>query len=132
MKILFVCKYNRFRSQIALAYFRKINKDKSIKSDSAGVIAGIPIDWNVKNVGKKLGLNIHGKPKGISEKLLKDADLVVIVANDVPEQLFEAKTRKIMKWKIPDTSQGNSCEIEHISRMIMKKVDKLNRALRGK
>ncbi len=132
MKILFICKYNRFRSQIAETYFRKINKDKTIKSYSAGVIIGVPIAKSVKDVGKKLGLKINGKPKGIREKLLKDVDLFVIVANDVPELLFETKTRKLMKWNIPDTSQGDYCNIERISRMIMKRVDKLNDILKGK
>ncbi len=30
MNIIFVCKYNRFRSRVAEAYFKKINKDKNI------------------------------------------------------------------------------------------------------
>jgi len=36
MKILFVCKYNRFRSQFAEKYFRRINKN--LKVSSAGII----------------------------------------------------------------------------------------------
>ena len=129
MKILFICKYNRFRSQVAERYFRKINKNKSIKSYSAGVIKGTFIAKSVKDIGKKLGINLSGKPKGINEKLLKDVDLLVITANDVPKQLFEKKTRKVIKWNIPDTSQDDLCNIERISRMIMKKVDKLNETL---
>ncbi len=125
MKILFVCKHNRFRSQIAETYFRKINKNKKIKSYSAGIIIGTPIAKSVKQIGKKLGLKINGKPKGLKEKLLKSIDLLVIVANDVPESLFESKVRKVMVWKIRDTSQSDLCEIEEISRQIMKKVDEL-------
>jgi len=132
MKILFICKYNRFRSQVAERYFRKINKNKSIKSYSAGVIKGTFIAKSVKDIGKKLGINLSGKPKGINEKLLKDVDLLVITANDVPKQLFEKKTRKVIKWNIPDTSQDDLCNIERISRMIMKKVDKLNETLEKK
>lgn len=132
MKILFICKYNRFRSQIAESYFKKINKDRSIKFSSAGIIIGVPIAKSVKQIGRKLGLKISGKPKGIRENLLGEIDLLVIVANDVPEQLFETKTRKLIKWNIPDTSQGDYCNIERISRMIMKKVDKLNKILGNK
>ena len=130
MKILFICKYNRFRSQIAEAYFRKINKDKSIKSYSAGVIMGTFIAQSVKKIGKKLGIKLNGKPKGISEKLLNGIDLLVIVANDVPEQVFESSARKLIKWNIPDTSQNDLSNIERISRMIMKKVDELNEILK--
>jgi len=132
MKILFICKHNRFRSQIAETYFRKINRNKSIKSYSAGIIIGIPVAPSVKQVGKKLGLKINGKPKGIKEKLLKEINLLVIVADDVPEQLFEKKARRIMVWKIPDTSQTDLCRIEEISKMIMKKVDELNEILNKK
>ena len=132
MKILFICKYNRFRSQIAETYFRKINRDKTIKSYSAGIIIGTPIAKNVKDIGKKFGLKINGKPKSIREKLLKEIDLLIIVANNVPEQLFETKTRKLIKWNIPDTSQGDLCDIERISKMIMKKVDELNKQLEDK
>jgi len=130
MKILFVCKHNRFRSQIAESYFNKINRNKGIKAYSAGVFIGTSIAKSVKQVGKKLGIKISGKPKGISEKLLKKIDLLVIVANDIPEQLFEGKARKIMVWKIRDTMQSNLCEIEEISRMIMKRVEELNRILK--
>jgi len=132
VKILFVCKYNRFRSQVAETYFRKINKNKNIKSYSAGVIDGTFIAKSVKNIGKMLGLRINGKPKGINEKLLKEIDLLVIVANDVPKSLFDGKVEKLMKWNIPDTSQDDLYNIERISKMIMKKVDELNETLKGK
>ena len=43
--ILFVCKYNRFRSRVAEAYFKKINKNKNISVKSAGIIKGnLPLD----------------------------------------------------------------------------------------
>jgi len=130
MNILFVCKHNRFRSQVADAYFRKINKNKSIKSYSAGIFIGTNIAKTTKKVGKKLGIKISGKPKGISEKLLKKIDLIVIVADDIPEQLFEGKVKKIMVWKIRDTSQSDSVGVEEISRQIMKKVEELNKILK--
>ena len=132
MKILFICKYNRFRSQIADAYFKKVNRNKNIKSDSAGIISGIPIAKSVKDIGKKLGFRIKGKPKGINEKLLKEADLIVIVANDVPESLFGTKSKKLVKWNIPDVCQADLYNIEKTVKMIMKKVDELNKKLEKK
>ena len=130
MRILFICKYNRFRSQIAENYFRKINKNKAIKSSSAGVVIGRPIPASVKQVARKLGIKIKGKPKGIKEDLLDSVDLFIIVANDVPESLFERKVKRLIRWNIPDTSAGDLCDIERISRMIMKKVDGLNEVLK--
>ncbi len=132
MNILFVCKHNRFRSQVAENYFRKINKNKNIKSYSAGLFIGSDIAKTTKKVGRKLGIRISGRPKGISEKLLKKIDLIVIVANDIPEQLFEGKAKKIMVWKIRDTMQSDFAGVEEISKQIMEKVDELNRTLGAK
>ena len=133
MKILFICKYNRFRSQIAENYFRKINKNKSIRFSSAGVVIGNPIPSSVKHIAKKLGFEIRGKPKGIKEDLLDGVDLFIIVADDVPESLFERKVKRLIRWNISDvTNQEDLCNIERISRMIMKKVDKLNEILEKK
>jgi len=38
MKILFVCKHNRFRSKVAEAFFNKLKKNKKIKAESAGLV----------------------------------------------------------------------------------------------
>jgi len=132
MKILFICKYNRFRSKVAEAYFRKINKNKNIKAYSAGILAGNPISPNVKKIAGKLGFKITGKPKGIKESLLDSIDLLVIVADNVPESLFESNVRRLMRWNIPDTNQNDMESIERISRAIMKKVDELNKILNEK
>lgn len=131
MKILFICKYNRFRSQIAENYFRKINKNKNIKSYSGGIIVGIPVAESVKAIAKKLGFSINEKPKGIPETLLKEIDLLVIVANNVPASLFKNITKKVIVWKTPDTSQDNYKAIEEISRGIMKRVENLHRKLKN-
>jgi len=129
MKILFVCKYNRFRSQVADAYFRKINKNKKIKSYSAGIIMSGPIAKSVKQIGKKLGLKISGKPKGINEKLLKDIDLLVVVADNVSASMFKTRVKRVLKWDIPDTSQEDLQSIERISKTIIKRVDVLVKSL---
>ena len=53
MNIIFVCKYNRFRSRVAEAYFNKINRNKNIHAYSRGVIRGdYPLD-KIKEVSKK-------------------------------------------------------------------------------
>jgi len=132
MKILFVCKHNRFRSKIAEAYFNKINENRGIQVYSAGVLIGTLIAKSVKQVARKLGFSVKGKPKGIKDKLLKEIDLLVIVADDVPEELFKKKVEKIFVWNIPDVEQSNLDKIEEISRKIMERVDELNVILKGK
>lgn len=128
MNILFICKFNRFRSQIAEAYFNKINKNKKIKAKSAGLIKCFSLDKTEIKTAKKLGIDIDKKSDGLSSKLLIWSDVVVIVANDVPVEIFERKEkghRKIIVWKIKDADDDNPKEIEKIINEIKKKVEKL-------
>ncbi len=135
VNILFVCRYNRFRSRVALAYFNKINKNKNIKAKSAGLIRGMPLNPKTVSIARKLGFNISGKPKGLSSKLLAWQNLTVIVADDVPEQVFDRNKKygkKVINWKIKDAEEYNIKEIKRLIRDITKKMDELNKQLERK
>ena len=135
MKILFVCRYNRFRSRIAEAYFKKINKNKGIKVDSAGIFKGRPIDSLEKTITKTQGVSIGGSPKSMSSVLLSKQDIIIIVADDVPKELFKYEGRylqKVIVWGIKDNSTGNRKKIEIIVKKIKKKVDLLVKQLEKK
>jgi protein-tyrosine-phosphatase len=129
MNLIFVCKYNRFRSRVAEAYFKHINKNKNIHVSSAGVFKGEPVVKNVINLGNKYGINTNGEPRGLREDEFVKSDLIVIVANNVPASLFK-RFKKVIVWKIPDTTQGNKDRIEEIMKEIFKKVDVLVERLR--
>ncbi len=132
-KILFVCKYNRFRSRIAEAYFNKINKNKNFKAESAGIFQGrFPLDSQQVRLTKKAGININGKPRGISVDLLKKIDLIIIVADNIPKNLFKIKDKylqEIIVWKIPDEQNGNEKNIIKIINSIKNKVNILIKKL---
>ncbi len=133
LNILFICKYNRFRSRIAEAYFRKINKNKNIKAKSAGAIKGNPITKDNISLAKEFGLDIRGKTKGLSSKLLIWQDIAIIVADDVPLSLINNKkyNKKLVVWEITDVKKQETKYIkEKRIRMIMKKVDNLNKQLK--
>ena len=125
MKILFICKYNRFRSRVAETYLKEINK--KIKIKSAGIIKGKPTPKTVIKIAKTLGIKIKGKPKPIKEKELESTDKIIITANDVPPIIFKRFKEKLIIWKIPDTTENNTKEIKRIIKMIIKKVDNLNK-----
>ena len=127
MNILFICKYNKFRSRIAEAYFKKINKNKNFKVKSAGLIQDRPISKFQQKVAKELGINISGKPKGLSTKLLMWQNMIIIVADDVPKTIFnnEAYRKKTIVWKLPDVLKDNKKQTIKLIKLIMKKVDKL-------
>ena len=130
MNILFVCKYNRFRSKIAEDYFNDINKNSSLEAKSAGIFEGSRISEFQKKIAKKLGIKIKGKPKGISTNLLKWQDVIVIVANDVPKELFKDNKKYgqgLLIWDIPDAKEDNENGVKRIIESIKKKVEQLAR-----
>ncbi len=135
-KILFVCKYNRFRSRTAEAYFNKVNKNKNYKAESAGVIKGfLPLDKTQVRVGEEYGFSILGKPRTMNMEMLCDFDRIIIVANDVPKEIFSYKwyKDKVIKWEIPDVVEGkNLAQNRSTVKMIMKKVDTLVKDLEKK
>ncbi|MFH1358391.1 MAG: hypothetical protein ABIH37_00720 [archaeon] len=137
MKILFVCRYNRFRSKFAEAYFKKINENKKIKISSGGVIPGLhklrPRELKGREfIKKKYGLKIKGKPKGINTTLLKKQDLIIIVADDVHKTLFSKKeySKEVIQWKIPDEESGNLKNLYKTTEAIVQKINKLRKDLK--
>ncbi|MBT3405017.1 hypothetical protein HN832_03785 [archaeon] len=128
MKIIFVCKHNRFRSQLAEGFFKKYNKNKKIKVSSGGIFQGIPIAKNVKKVAKEFGIKLT-KPSGIRERDLLKIDKIVVVANDLPLSLFKPRFQNVIGWKISDTSQYNLKSIQKIAREIEIKVKELVKTL---
>ena len=124
MNILFVCKYNVFRSKVAEAYFNRFNKNKNIKAKSAGLIAGgSPPEKEAASV-KNSEMLMAGKPKGLNVKLLKWQDITIIVADDVPPSIFnrnEKYGKKTIVWDIKDASSDGE-NVPEIMNQIKEKV----------
>ncbi len=134
MNILFVCKYNRFRSRVAEAYFKKINKNKSIKTDSAGIFGNwYPLDPVQVKVAKNYGIDITGKPQSLTYQKVNWADIIVIVANNVPKKIFRGefmKKTKVIKFYIHDATHKNKEKTSEESvKSIIKNIDNLAKKL---
>jgi len=136
--ILFICKHNLFRSKVAETYFNEINKDKTIKAKSAGIIKGNLLNKDHKNafnlekaIAKRFKINIKNKITGSSISLLKKQDLIILVADDVPKILFNNREyiRKVISWRIKDYDFSGEENISQVIMQIMKKVNKLNKQL---
>jgi protein-tyrosine-phosphatase len=124
-RILFICKYNRFRSKTAEAIFNKLNKDKSIIAKSAGLVKGASISKVNLEVASELGLKIREKPLGLTTELLKWQDTLIIVADDIPKSLFKENKdygKKLIWWSIPDSKTDTKEEIRKITKQIELKV----------
>jgi len=133
--ILFVCRHNRFRSKFAESYFKKINKNKNIKTQSAGIFPGpSTINKLEMKVSKELGVTLSGKPKPITTKLLNWNDLIILITDDVPnpEKLFNYASfkNKVITWKIKDSNWESITQMRGIVNEIKKEIDKLNQNLK--
>ncbi|MEK6926157.1 MAG: hypothetical protein AABW50_02675 [Nanoarchaeota archaeon] len=137
--ILFVCKHNIFRSKIAEAYFKKINKDRKITIRSAGIIRGDVLNKDQreavgleKTIAKKFGIKIKAGFAGLSISLLKKQDLIIVAADDVSKIIFNNKTyvKKVIHWKIKDYGFYGRGHTTNIIKQIMKKVDNLSKKLK--
>ena len=131
-RILFVCKYNRFRSRVAETYFKKINKNKNIRVTSAGLIKGcLPLDKSQIKAAGEYGIKLAEKPRTMSMNFLDEQDKIIIVANDIPKIVFNYPPykKKIEIWKIPDNLKSGVEKDKKIVRMIKRKVDSLVKQL---
>ena len=132
-KILFVCKYNAFRSRVAEEYFNKTSPEN--KAISRGIIMGENSDWVQRNIAKSLlGINIaKRKPLPLSFQSMRDADLIIVAANYIPKIIFNyplpSIQKKLIIWKIKDEQARNKKNITRIVLKIKKKVDELNKKL---
>ena len=133
-RILFICKHNVFRSQVARILFNKINKNKDYFSDSAGIIK-----WNKKDligdknyqiekeISKNFGIKLNKyNSKNLSSLLLKKTDILVIVADDVPPILFKNEKSfngKVIVWKTKDIKPSYKNK-EKVTKNTIKSIEK--------
>jgi protein-tyrosine-phosphatase len=125
MNILFICKYNRFRSKVAEGVFNKLNKNPSNKAKSAGIIIGAPIDPETAKAFEVENLEPVNDPVGLSTELLKWHDLAIIVANDVPKEILKDNKKygnKLEIWNVPDAVTDEKEERLSIMKSIEEKV----------
>jgi len=127
MNILFICKHNRFRSKVGEVFFNKYNRHSEYKAKSAGVALDPLYHYVAKNVilalKEKNAMVKSEKSQAINEHLLKWADKIIIVADNVDPCIFKGKD--VEKWKIEDCSQEDLSEIRKRVGIIEKKVKDL-------
>ena len=106
MKILFICKYNRFRSKVAEAIFNKLNKSLNNQARSCGIVGGLVIDENLISLCKKQGVEISNPPQGLTHQLSMWADKIIVIEDRIPRELFSEEINNDKKqveiWAISD------------------------------
>ena len=108
MNVLFVCKFNRYRSNVALALFKKYNKNLNIEAKASGIIKGPPILEQMQRVAREFNVKLTKVPENLTEEIYNWADLVVLVGEEIPISLFdniEGTPREAIQWKLKDVMQ---------------------------
>ena len=132
MNILFVCRYNRFRSVMAEAFFNKYNKNTTLHARSGAPIRGGPQRESILKAAKEFNLKIKKHPQGLTARMLRWSDLIVVVADDVPTSLFDKNKKigkKVVAWNISDAKKDTLEERVAITRRVRKKVLELVKEL---
>ena len=131
-RIIFICRHNVFRSRVAEAYFKQINKNKNIEVSSGGLIKGNKLSKNQILAMKQENIKLISQPKNITTNLLKKQNLTIIVANDIPISLFNNKeyNKKVVQWKISDVLNNDKEKSLKTIRLIKNKVQQLVKELK--
>ena len=107
MKILFLCSSNIFRSQIAEAFFNKLSNKYRVQS-AALISPQDKMHLFVIKAMKEEGIDIsNNKSKKVSEEMLKEADIIILMSENLRPLLNNynsslKKSVKIEAWDIPD------------------------------
>lgn len=112
MKILFICKGNVGRSQIAEALFRKKFGDAHDVVSAGTALSGpeqpigelMPNIKEVLDVMQEEGMDVSMYVRNqLTEKMVEDADKVVAIVEEdflLPEYLLDSP--KLIRWNVPD------------------------------
>lgn len=124
MKVLFVCKGNMTRSQMAEALFNHCAGD-GLYAESSGIVPGTipeePENQKLRDVGylkdalavmHDIGLDMsEKKTRRVTEEMAENFDLIVNMAekNTLPDFLLNSK--KIIHWDIPNPGLNYSAAL---------------------
>ena len=124
-KVLFVCVENAGRSQMAEAFGRAYG----LEAFSAGTVPAEKLNPTVVQVMRERDIALPGKPKILTQEMIKEADLVVTMGCSVqqvcPKPLVEQMEKKLVDWNIEDPKGKSIDEVKKIASQIENKVIEL-------
>ena len=130
-RVLFVCVENAGRSQMAEGFARAYGLDAS----SAGILPAEKLNPVVVEAMKERGIALLGKPKMLTQQMIREADLVVTMGCSVeevcPRPLVEQMEKKLVDWHIEDPKGKSLEEVRKIGAQIESKVMELLKIEQG-
>lgn len=121
--VLFVCTENRFRSQIAEAYFNAM-APPGWRAVSAGSKPAEEVHPNAVKLMLEEGIDISGKkPKPLTPELERIAEIGVIVCGESESGTCPVVyTRYVEHWEIPDPARVSLDEAREVRNEIRRRV----------
>ncbi len=133
MKILFICKGNVGRSQIAEALFRKKFGDEHTAVSAGTKISGpeepignlFPQIYEVLEVMNEEGIDVSTSVRTqLTEKMVNEVDKVVAIIEDdeiLPEYLLTSP--KLLRWNVPDPKGKDLKFTREVREEIKRRID---------
>ena len=112
MKVLFVCRGNVGRSQIAEALLKKVDSGRFEVSSAGTKLSGpeqpigelMPAIKEVLDVMNEVGIDVsHNIRRQVTEEMANDADKIILVVDDndpIPDYLTD--NSKVIRWDVLD------------------------------
>lgn len=105
--VLFICAENRFRSQIAEAYFNAY-APTGWKAVSAGLNPANSVHLNAIQLMLEDGIDVSkSKPKLLTPDMIEVAEIVVVVCGSSENICPIVQAKFLERWEIPDLAKMN-------------------------
>jgi protein-tyrosine-phosphatase len=143
MKILFVCRANVGRSQMAEAVFSKMNSNHKVFSAGTKVVSkdgesrhgqflrDLPDAENLFKALHTKGIDVTQKVRiQLDRDMVEDADMVIVMAEQdtIPDYL--SKSPKVIYWNVADPKgssvEGHIAALDQISDLVKDLIKKYN------
>ena len=128
MRVLFVCRGNRSRSQIAEAFFRKFYPQHSVLS--AGTVAlhsGEALPEYVIRVLKEEGIDASDhRVKKVTSEMIESSDRVIVLCSKKECPNFLVQSSKVEYWNVEDPEYQGEKALRHSVRVLKERVRSLS------
>ena len=123
MTILFLCRENAGRSQMAQAFFERSAPEH--EALSAGSHPASSVHPSVIQVMKEVGIDLSGKtPRRVDQAMLDRSDHVISMGCDDPA-VCDYPGRKVEDWSLEDPSKKPIEDVRRIRDLIRARVEAL-------